>query len=760
MRVPESEKEEDYYQRCLSAVMFCHQNNALNSNVFAQAFNTTSSTVTTEQGYFAYRNFYLQLYAFAMAKQSDTFPNQAQDNSELPNVYFLAGSQLKDLLDTLQGILVKKLSTKKWSAQFISDDMAEQIVEIRNQFRGYLQYKAQIDEMFKGTGIDPAPYGLNYISDDESLEAYINDMVTSIAVNFENIANVIDNANHLPLIIRKCFFDGIVAGHFNLKVEVIHSEIHLKQVPFLYSIIDINATNEIHTDDKFAGEYYYMTAEDVQYKYGLSDEEYQQLLTGLATPNAVYNSPYMIGYNFLPPYISNGNVREVLVFEAQWKDCQTYNYVISANKQGDDYIEKENYFNGLPKYKQDKRKNQRKVNNYLPTNRYAVMIGNMKIVDYGICTNQVIYKKRSWDRPLDYIVGSFGSYMGVTTSMVEIAKRSQARIDEFTKKEFDAIRRDLGRNLILDSKNEEEILNMLTSLQKFGVASFDSSQSESLDEQRLKIQDILSVYDLGLDMPRIQGYLQLIQTEIVKLRQDLHLPPIMDGGVTNVDNKSVLTNQQAMSELGLLPYFDTFNFWLDRLMSVACNKFKIVKTIEGDYQGSGVISNGTRLFFAISKDWAYEDLNVVLSQNDSFDNDEKQMFMTNVIQPMLQNGLIPNLVDVVKINQAKTHSQLELVAEKIQARNEKEKAMQQAMQQKQIAEQNATVMKQNYNESITKAHITDVQEENKNKREQLKSQTQLNTDATNKQIADLNARNKELELALKNKELDKKEVII
>jgi len=759
MHIPDSEKNEEYYQQCLSAIMFRHQNNALNGNVFNYAFNGSTNYTETQGGFYAYRNFYLQLYAFAMSKQSDTFPSFAMNNEVLPNTYYLAGAELKNLLDTLQGILVQKLRSKRWTANFISDDMSAQIVDLRTQFKSYLQYKNQIDQMFEGTGYNPAPFGLSNITDDESLETYINDLITSVAVNFENVANVIDSQNNLQLLARQWFFDGIVAGHFCGKIEVIHSQIHIKTVPFLYAVLDVNATNPIHIDDKFAGEYYYMTAEDVQYKYHLSDEEYNQLKVSMDTPNAYGNIPYLNGYNFLQPFIMNyNNVREVLVFEAQWKDCQTYNYIVSSNKQGDDYIEKEEYFNRLPKYKQDKRKNKYVRNNYLPTNRYAVMVGNMKIVDSGVCTNQVVYKKKFWDRPLDYIVGSFNTYMGVTTSYVEIAKRSQARIDQYNKKLVDAINRDIGKTLIMDSVNEDQILNLLISLQKYGVGSFNSAQSEDLNNQKLKIQEVLSVFDLGLDTPRIQGYISLIQYEVAKLRSDLHIPAVMDGNVTNVDNKSVLTNQQAMSELGLLPSFDTFNFFLNRLMSVACNKFKIVKTIEGDYEGSDLISNGTRVFYAITKNDAYEDLDVMLTQNDSFDNDQRTLFMQNVIQPLIQTGGINNVNDVVKIDRAKTYSQLTLETEKIQARNQKEKEQQMAMQQQQMQQSNQVAMKQNFNDNISKAHNIEVQEINKNKREELKAQTQLNTDAVNKQIADLNARNKELELMLENKKIEKKAI--
>ncbi|MFK7905264.1 MAG: hypothetical protein AB8B69_09075 [Chitinophagales bacterium] len=503
----------------------------------------------------------------------------------------------------LQGELIKRGFGIQ--VQAINDEAKVEKLKQKNQYRHEMLMRQPMEQLAMASGIhlgmrEQIAPGVAMPASEEELEEFMQyDFKTNSALVMETALNFVTQHYKWEEQRLYCFLDMLVTGESHTKVDIVNGYPRARRIDPRNMVSDRFGQDDFLSDSVFDGEWRYIPLVDAAREYGLSVEDLKALhgktkngsdsnsnpsWGGVSIPSSLMEKGS--GHNGLAyaPFVSEGGVERVLIFEAQWIDAK-YCYAEIVKDDSGNIEMVTDYFDDVPKdivtlYK--KQKNADESNRSVERRakdikRRATLIGGELLVEWGEGFNFVSDVDHPYTCRTDYVHCIPHQVDGYGTGLVEELKPLQDDKNKWKWKIKHEVAKAGGSGRAIDvaqipdswgvAGNIESVIHMIKGL---GIFVYNSAENLGAGDRKPFEQ-----WDLTISQ-NVATYIQLIHLENQEANDISGVSSIAEGKVTGQNQLAGTTQMsQENSSLVLLPLFTKFYQFEGRIMTKWAAMIKI-----------------------------------------------------------------------------------------------------------------------------------------------------------------------------------------
>jgi len=692
--VSEAKKNRDWYKQNLEFIMshFNKRNDRTNRVRRTEDIENPIDEIVRLFTYYLGRQYNKDYY----------YTTQDQNNCDLPTVW-INGQKITSLIDYMVGNAIKLIENIEPSVRATSKATTNKKTEALEME----MLKFDIPEFFElmeayGISADFTGAQKEFETPEELYKYMEEDHQEKSEILAIKLAKDILLRNDFLNKYKQAFLYLLMGGYCGFKNRIENGKQYFDVVLPQNMIVDRSHDDDFLSEMRFVGEINWLSTGDIieRYQDFLTDEEIQEI--GSLTSNNLYQlldlttHPYATTWAF-----TYNNIPTLAILEGYWIGMKDMGYEKSNDKFGNTHY--------------SKIRKQRNGQYWTKTVYKGILIGNKYIVDAGEDTNIVRKHDNPGDVQMPIQVFMPNMVMGENRSIVSRLHKHQDRIDFITNEITKMMTRAKGKVYIINKQKlgTSEAKDVISDFERMGMHITDGSATGE-DYVPGTESRLVETVDMTLD-PNVQQLVSLRREEERIMEEIVNIPKVALGQQQGYVGAKTQAGTIAQSNLGTSYLYQGYIRFIEKHLSFAINQYKVSLMDDDGEDEIPVISERGREWIKITKDFQFEELNAYIKVRDFIDETGRERILMQA-QAAMQNGMI-DMIDYLKIEQAKTYTELinelEYQLKKKKRDQEKQQQLQQMMAQAQAQQQ----MNQQQEMEMLK-------EDNKNYREELKYNAQ------------------------------------
>jgi len=644
----------------------------------------------------------VRMFTYYLGKQYNKdyyYTTQDQNNCDLPTVW-INGQKVTSLIDYMVGNAIKLLQNLEPTSKMTS----KAAVNKRTQLLEMALLKFELPELFdvaKEVGMEFKPLGNEDMSFKNKEDVYRfmeNDYKEYGDILATRLCEDILNRNGFVDKYKQAFLYTLLGGFVGLENRIENAKSYFQVVLPQNLIVDRSKDDDFNSEARFVGKVDYMSTMDIieRYQDYLTVEEIEEIKK--LTTNNLYQlldlttHPYSTTWAF-----TYNSVPMLAVVTGYWVGMKDLGYEKSKDKFGNIHY--------------SKIRNNRKGQYWTKTVYKATLIGNRYVVENSEDTNIVRKTDNPGDVELPLKVFMPNMVMGENRSVVARLHQHQDRIDYITNEITKMMNRAKGKVYLINKQKlgTSTAKDVISDFERMGIHITDGSAT---GEDFVPGQDarLVEVVDMTLD-PNVQQLVSLRREEERLMEEIVNIPKVALGQQQGYVGAKTQAGTIAQSNLGTTYLYQGFIQFIEKQLAHALNQFKIT-LIDEPEQYIPVVGTKGKEYLKLTEEFSFEELGVFIKIRDFIDDQARERLLMQA-QAAMQNQMI-DMVDYLKIEQAKTYS--ETISELEYSINKKKREM-----QEQQAQAQQMAMMQQQAQMGQQAELQAMKEENANYREELKT---------------------------------------
>jgi len=644
----------------------------------------------------------VRMFTYYLGKQYNKdyyYTTQDQNNCDLPTVW-INGQKVTSLVDYMVGNAIKLLQNLEPTSKMTS----KAAVNKRTQLLEMALLKFELPELFeasKAVGMEFKPLGnedMNFKNKEDVYRFMENDYKEYGDILATRLCEDILNRNTYVDKYKQAFLYTLLGGYVGIENRIENGKAYFDAILPQNLIVDRSKDEDFNAEARFVGKIDYMSTMDVieRYQDYLTTEEIEEIKK--LTTNNLYQlldlttHPYSTTWAF-----SSNSVPMLGVVTGYWIGMKDLGYEKSKDKFGNTHY--------------SKIRNNRKGQYWTKTVYKATLIGNRYVVENSEDTNIVRKHDNFGDVELPLKVFMPNMVMGENRSVVSRLHQHQDRIDYITNEITKMMNRAKGKVYLINKQKlgTSTAKDVISDFERMGIHVTDGSAT---GEDFVAGQDarMVEVVDMTLD-PNIQQLVSLRREEERLMEEIVNIPKVALGQQQGYVGAKTQAGTIAQSNLGTTYLYQGFIQFIEKQLAHSINQFKITLIDESD-QFIPVVGSKGKEYLKLTEDFTFEELGVYIKIRDFIDDQARERLLVQA-QAAMQNQMI-DMLDYIKIEQAKTYT--ETISELEYSINRKKREL-----QEQQAQAQEMAMMQQQAQMAQQSELQAMKEENSNYREELKN---------------------------------------
>lgn len=635
----------------------------------------------TQQNNLGYRNIttldkpvdeMLRMFSYYLGKQDNRdyyYATQDQDNCDLPTVW-INGQKLTSMIDFMIGNAIKMIQNIEPSVKATNKAIVNKKTKMIEMALAKFDLAPILEELEKD-GIGFSPLGME---GDKKVEIP-EDVYRYMEYDYKEYGEVIAQRMATDILMRNNFVEKYKQSFMYLLLggvcgieNYIKNGKPVKEIILPYNLIwDNSVDDDMNTRAQFAGKVDWYTTGEI-----LSNPEYIAYLTPqdideIKSMNA-QNIDKMLGEEYITSnqlrwWYNYSGVPKVAAVTSYWIGYKEMRYERTKDQYGNEHFAKM------------RSKNRSKF--WAKTVYKATLLANKYVVDFGEVPNLVRNPNDLTDVQLPISIFLPNMVMGETRSIASRLHKHQDRIDYLNNEITKTVNRAKGKVFILNkhklgTSTAQEVLN---DFERMGIHITDGNATGE-DYQATDNNRIVEVVDMTLD-PNVQQLIFLRNDEERIMEEIVNVPKVAMGQQQGYLGAKTQAGSIAQANLGTAYLYQGFIQFLERDLQFSLNQYKISLLVNEDDDIQVLDKRGVE-YLKLTEDFKFEDFGVYIKVKDFIDEQAKERLLA-LAQAAMQNQMI-DMRDFIKIETAKTYSELLNELEYAMGRKEREAKQQQQLQ--------------------------------------------------------------------------------
>jgi len=652
----------------------------------------------------------IRMYTYYLGRQYNKdyyYTTQDQNSCDLPTVW-INGQKITSLIDFMVGNAIKMIENIEPSVKAQSKSAVNKKTKILE--KALLMFDApEIFEMLLKHGFEYAPLG----NDSQKMEVP-DDVYRYMEYDYREYSEVMGMRLCEDILLRndfrnklkQAFLYVLLGGYIGFENRIENGKQYFDVILPHNLIVDRAKDNDFNEDARFVGKVDWLNVTDIveRYQDSLSSAELEEI------KQINMNNLYQLLDLTTHPYATNwafnvNNLPTLACVTGYWIGMKDLGYEQSKDKFGNTHY--------------GKIRNGRKGQFWTKTVYKGTLIGNKYVVDFEETTNLVRKHDNPGDVELPLKVFIPNMVMGENRSVVARLHQHQDRIDYITNEITKMMNRAKGKVYLINKQKlgSSSAKDVISDFERMGIHITDGSAT---GEDFVAGQDarLVEVVDMTLDT-NVQQLIGLRREEERLMEEIVNIPKVALGQQAGYVGAKTQAGTIAQSNLGTSYLYQGFIEFFQKQLSFGLNQYKVSLMAETEDQIPVVGTRGKQ-WLKITEDLQFEELGVYIKVKDFMDDAARERIIS-IAQAAMQNQQI-DLADYIKIETAKSYTELinelQYSMNKKQRDAQKQQAMQQMMQQAQMEQQMAAQQQQQ-----------GVKEQGANYRAELGAQSKMASDA-------------------------------
>jgi len=672
--IPENKKDATWYADCVRYV--------------ASKYNTQMNNLgyRNETSYDKPVDEMLRMFSYYLGKQENRdyyYTTQDQSNCDLPTVW-INGQKLTSMIDFMLGNAIKMIENIEPSVRAT----AKAVVNRKTRKLELALLKLELSGIFnelEKNGIFFTPTGSKEFETPEETIKYMQfdykERGEEIAYR---LASDILHRNRFIDKYKQAFFYTLLGGVVGIENKVVNKK-QVKEIILPYNLIwDNSFDDDLNTKARFTGKVDWLTPGEILSNPYMIQQLSADEINEIKTINT-QNIDKLLGEdnittNKLKWYYNTNGVPSLAAVTTYWIGYKELRYEKTKDKFGNTHYAK--------------MRGKQPSSYWTKTVYKGTLIANKYLVEYGEQPN--IVRKSDDMNEVDLPISIFipNMVMGESRSIASRLHKHQDRIDFLTNEITKMITRSKGKVFVLNkhklgTATAQEVLN---DFERMGIHITDGAATGE-DYNTADNNRIVEVVDMTLD-PNINQLLNLKNEEERIMEEIVNVPKVAMGQQAGYLGAKTQAGTIAQSNLGTAYLYQGFIHFIERDLQYALNQYKISLLANKD-EDIPVIGDRGLEYLKLTEDFKFEDFAIYIKVRDFIDEAAKERLMM-IAQAAMQNQLI-DMMDFLKIETAKTYTelmnQIEYAMNKKQRKAEEQQQLQ-MMQQQAMMEQQMAMQQQ------------------------------------------------------------------
>lgn len=623
----------------------------------------------------------IRMFTYYLGKQYNKdyyYTTQDQNNCELPSVW-INGQKITSLIDFMVGNAIKMIENIQPSVRNNSKGAAN----ARTRLLEKLLLKFEVPEFFnamENAGVQFNPAGPQNFEVSEDVYRFMEyDYKERAEVLAQKIVEDILLRNDFQDKYKQAFLYTLLGGMVGIENTVENGKQKFDVVLPYNLIIDRAKDNDFLSEARFVGRIDWLTTAEVIDKYQdqLSAKEIDEIKK--ITTNNLYQMldltthPYSLTWAF-----TNNSTPILAAVTGYWIGVKDLRYEETKDKYGNKHYAR-------------MRKN-RKGYHWTQTIYQGTLIGGKYVVNDSEQSNQVRNMDNMSDVQLPIQVFMPNMVMGENRSIVQRLHQHQDRIDFITNEITKMMTRSKGKVYLINRQKlgTSTPKDVISDFERMGMHITDGSATGE-DYVPGSESRLVETVDMTLD-PNVQQLIMLRREEEGIMEEIVNVPKIAMGQQSGYLGAKTQAGTIAQSNIGTSYLYQGFIRFVEKQLSYALNQYKVSLMDEPEDEIPVVGTKGKE-YLKLIDGFQFEEIGVYLKVKDFIDDSARDRMILNA-QAAMQNGMI-DMIDYLRIEQAKSYTELinelEYSINRKNREAEKQQAMmqmqQQAMMEQQMAQQ-------------------------------------------------------------------------
>lgn len=650
----------------------------------------------------------IRMFTYYLGKQYNKdyyYTTQDQNNCELPTVW-INGQKITSLIDFMVGNAIKMIENIQPSVRNNSKGASN----ARTRLLEKLLLKFEVPDFFnamENVGIQFNPAGPQNFEVSEDVYRFMEyDYKERAEVLAQKIVEDILLRNDFQDKYKQAFLYTLLGGMVGIENTIENGKQKFDIVLPYNLIIDRAKDNDFLSEARFVGRIDWLTTAEVidRYQDQLSAKEIEEIKK--ITTNNLYQMldltthPYSLTWAF-----TNNSTPILAAVTGYWIGMKDLRYEETKDKYGNKHYAR-------------MRKN-RKGYHWTQTIYQGTLIGGKYVVNDSEQSNQVRNMDNMSDVQLPIQVFMPNMVMGENRSIVQRLHQHQDRIDFITNEITKMMTRSKGKVYLINRQKlgTSTPRDVISDFERMGMHITDGSATGE-DYVPGSESRLVETVDMTLD-PNVQQLIALRREEENIMEEIVNVPKIAMGQQSGYLGAKTQAGTIAQSNIGTSYLYQGFIRFVEKQLSYALNQYK-VSLMDDPEDEIPVVGTRGKEYLKLTNGFQFEEIGVYLKVKDFIDESSRDRMILNA-QAAMQNGMI-DMIDYLRIEQAKSYTELinelEYSINRKNREAEKQQAMmqmqQQAMMEQQMAQKEQLEMMkqegQNFRSELnntTKAAIAD-----------------------------------------------------
>jgi len=560
----------------------------------------------------------LQNYKYFFAEQDFTTYNYITcdlNNNPIP-VQIKKGNKLSELLSHLIGKSIPTIKNLKLSSTTINKK-AKTKVDNKKDLELFKIEARELLNVIESAGVSIGGVNKNFSSKEDVEFYFTHDYKEKGQLVIEELASDIIQNNANILSVHKKFHESIfIAGYGAIKNEPFNNSIKQKPISPFNIIPDLTNDDETGESDQFVGEIYWETQTQIIQRYPVLAKSNRDKLNLFSTSEYLDESLLSCNINNVNHWHNQTKTvsRAVLYWKSMfYENNEKYSDIFKAERTDSDEPFK-------PYYR--------------PCIRYAVVVGNSFLAEYGV-VNNCVSDNDAEELELAIKVLKPNISNGRIHSMCDKLMPMQEEVDSIKVKLFDKIRRDLGKNYVkIAGEGGESGYEIINDLINIGLTTVKTANGDELSRDRRIFEEL----DFTLD-PNTMFYVNFIRELHNQMDAAVHENSISLGQQTKYVTNEQYKGQQNQSSVGTSMVYAMALDYIERNLNFACNQYKSIIAFTKGYENPR-LSDSTINYIKSDPDSLFELYGIKIKVNDEQDEYRRAILQQQLLA-WSQNNVIP-----------------------------------------------------------------------------------------------------------------------
>jgi len=627
----------------------------------------------------------LRMFTYYLGKQDNKdyyYKTKDENNCSLPTVW-INGQKLTSMIDFMIGNAIKMIENIEPSVKGTSEALASKKNMMLELAMIKIKYKEIFDRMSED-GVEFNPTGVENFETSEDVYRFMQyDYKEYAEVIAQRLANDILYRNRFVEKYKQTFLYLLLGGVSGIENSIVNAR-QYKEIVLPYNLIwDNSVDDDFNSRAAYVGKIDWLTPGEIlsrpEYLEYLTPQEIDEIKTVTTqTLDKMLGEEYITS-NKLRWWYNYSGVPKMACVTGYWIGYKELRYEQVKDQYGNEHF--------------SKMRTKQNSKYWVKTIYRGTLIANKYVVRNGEETNIV---RRSDDpREVQLPISVFipNMVMGETRSIASRLHKHQDRIDYLTYEITKMTDRAKGKVFILNkhklgSATSQEILNDFSTM---GIHITDGNMTGE-DFNNADYNKVVEVVDMTLD-PNVQMMITLRREEERIMEEIVNVPKVAMGQQQGYLGAKTQAGSIAQSNLGTSYLYQGFIQYIERDLQFSLNQYKVsLLTLEKDTMG--LLDDRGIEFLQITEEFKFEDFGVYIKVKDFLDEQAKERLLS-IAQAAMQGGLI-DMRDYLRIETAKTYTEILKELEYSMDKKDREKKKQQEQAQiMQAAQQEAQMQMQN-----------------------------------------------------------------